>query len=453
MKATETRRTLIRITLTLEGRWAVGHQASADSEIKLPVLMDPRVPPQGVARPYLPATGLVGSLRRHLGSAALPWLGPEPGQHEATTGTQSSDAADRRGALQFLGTLPIDASIAARGVTAVEGGRGAAAVGSLRTEQWAEPGLATLVAVHQGERDAELMSALARWRPFVGRGRTAGLGRANVTGLLSATIDLADPAHLLWWLTGRDAWLCSTRDLPKGVAAKDDTLADDSPERKEADRPVLDLGFIVAERIHVGTGAQELLDGRQADSPMRSGQSSQTGASLRNLIVPGSSWKGIFRHRCETILRLAGATDAQLSSIVASLFGSPSLGRGMLTFGDTGAEATRTSVRRHVAIDRFTGGARDSALVTVLSIPEDQKLTLQIRSDGPLPTEARSLLLHVTRDLHDGLIGVGRHTTRGYGSVRLDKAGRHLVADLPPVDVAGLLAALTPPEEAEETTP
>lgn len=436
MATTHRTMTLIKIQMTIADRWAIGTQPRAKSEVKLPVLVDPRGVESG-ARPYLPVTGLAGALRPHLGSSARRWLGPEPGEFEETTGEQSIDPEKRRGALQFLGTLPIASSVSQRGTTRVDRDRAAASKGSLRTEQWAEPAVVTVVALHEGPRDAALLAKLASWKPVLGRSRSTGLGRALISAVTSAEIDLTDGVQLRWWLFERDQWLRGSGPLPDGVAEQVDT------DSGQTDGAVWDLQFETVERVHVGTGELETYEGRNALSALRTRADAARPAGV--LTVPGSTWKGVFRHRAETILVLTGATEAQRVAIANGLFGSAGSGRGLLAFSDTPARGLKTAIRRHVAIDRFTGGARNSALVTVLSIPEREQLSLAIRSADPLTPAVRGLLAHVVHDLDDGLIGIGGHATRGYGTVKVTDAARTSLGQLAPVDLAALTAMFPQP--------
>ena len=156
--------------------------------------------------------------------------------------------------------------------------------------------------------------------------------------------------------------------------------------------------------------------------------------------IPGSSWKGVFRHRVDFILDVVGATDLQRDGIAAALFGSQQHGRGLLTFGDSPIKDTQTQPRTHVAIDRFTGGARDGSLFTLDSVPRGSTFTLHIGGAAAIgPVE--NLLNHVIRDLSEGVIGVGGHGSRGYGWVARSGDPPALGA----VDVPALYAALVPP--------
>ena len=110
----------------------------------------------------------------------------------------------------------------------------------------------------------------------------------------------------------------------------------------------------------------------------------------------------------------------------------------------------------HVAVDRWTGGAAESLLYTVLEPHgvawEPIRVTLDLMR---LPSEKRLpsliLLLLVVRDMAQGRVPLGFAVNRGMGAVAVDRvlfSGRDLEGDLqslirlelPNGDLAGLSA-------------
>ena len=140
------------------------------------------------------------------------------------------------------------------------------------------------------------------------------------------------------------------------------------------------------------------------------------------LVIPGSSWKGIFRHRCDVILRWCQASDEQRTHLMDWLFGTPER-PGALVFASAVVPAGTPREQTHIAIDRFTGGVIDGGLYMVASIPRSTPLRQDIGlvSGAELPPEVQNLLTHVAGDIHDGLIGVGGGGGRGYGWLTLPK--------------------------------
>lgn len=424
--------TLIKLRLTLDDRWAVGTWPHSKDTVQLPVLLDPRPRTDGAHRPYLPGTSLVGSLRRHLRqqlgqTATIGWLGPEPGEREVRTGALSQSAAERLGRLVVLGCLPIDAPVHFRGTTKIDLTRGAAHGTSQRTEEFVEPGTVTVVLQHEGEPDEAFLGALAGWRPIVGRARTSGMGRARVTDLRWLGLDLDDAKQFTWWLLDRDSWLRAAGGAPAGAVTGGGATS------TERSAPTRSWRLTAAEPIHVGTG-----DGPQ---PQDDGRNATLGLKVSDtLVIPGSTWKGVFRHRAEVILNAVGATDEQRIAIVDHWFGAQG-GRGRLRFRDTVTTVQAGSLRTHVAIDRFTGGARTGALHRVEAIPQDTALDVGVDIVGD-PDAIGNLLEHVVADLDAGLCTVGGHGTRGYGWVK--RTGKP--TELHPVVVTDLLPAASTTE-------
>ncbi|HEY8503038.1 MAG TPA: RAMP superfamily CRISPR-associated protein, partial [Gemmataceae bacterium] len=77
----------------------------------------------------------------------------------------------------------------------------------------------------------------------------------------------------------------------------------------------------------------------------------------------------------------------------------------------------------HVAIDRWTGGAADKLLFSVLEPHEVDwepiRLTVDLTRLGENRNLALALLLLVLRDLRDGLIPVGGMVNRGFGDIEV----------------------------------
>jgi CRISPR/Cas system CSM-associated protein Csm3 (group 7 of RAMP superfamily) len=427
--------TLIRVTLPIEQRWAVGRVPNAAEGVHLPVVVDPRN-----GSPYVPASGLAGALRRHLGSdLAVKWLGPEPPGFEERTG----DRPRERSPLAILGTIAsVDGQPPAtelRGATSIDPDRAAAKRRGLRTEQWSHPATILVALAHEGDADPDLLDRLASWTPVVGRGASTGMGSARVEQVEHLTLDLADSDQFTWWLNHRSDWLQNAESEAPPVTPSE-------PRSGTGTRGghAWTISWEVAEPVHIGTEA--------SSHPTAAGRPALPTLMLGGRpLIPGSSWKGVFRHRVHVILATLEAPRAD--AILNHLFGSEQAGRGLLGFEDTLVELQgsvmggRMLRRTHVAIDRFTGGARDSALFEVEAIPTRTPIGLTVRSEDPLPGCVRNLLGHVFRDLDEGLIGLGGMVTRGYGGLRL-VAGFDLNA-ITPVDLTQLADLLDAPNPEE----
>ncbi len=420
-------RVVIRVDLSISRPWAVGaagveRRKDGSRAIDLPVLVDRTH--EGV-HPFLPATSLVGALRQHLGATdGEYWLGPRD-----VDPTTAMTAASR---LRCLGVGLSDLSeVLTRTTTAIDGLRRAAQPGTLRTEEvvTASPEAPTRLSwwlqLDQADRRLpDLVAALARWRPFIGRRRSTGQGDAEVSAVGWAELDLAQGDPLTWWLQDRAEWDgFDPAGAPPGWRVQ--PVENRSGAGGGAPEPFR-VDLVVEEPLFIGND----------HSVVSAGGRGQTHVTLRQ--VPGSSWKGIFRHRITHVLRVCGAGEDQISSMVARLFGSGrSTGssegaghRGVLRFRLSALPAYgRTVTRTHVAIDRITGGAMDrsgdpegdgargGALFSVQAIEPGVPVRLEIDGVDDLSAFELNLLRHVVRDVSEGLVGVGGMTSRGYGTL------------------------------------
>jgi CRISPR/Cas system CSM-associated protein Csm3 (group 7 of RAMP superfamily) len=402
----------------------------------------------GDGAPLVPGSSLAGALRelvaaRHGGDRARRWFGsirsdrpdggdetaepdedlPDPGTvNDLRETPRPVDAeASRLWVLDAAATA--DAATETLTSTAVDRDTGSARNRTLRSETVALPGArftATLRWDDASEADrALLLDALAGWRPLLGRGVSRGRGRCRVTDLRYGTCDLGSATGLRQWLTldgtrlaaevARTAW------PPEGTAV---TAA--------APTELCRVPLTITGPLHVGTGAPRRGDGHDLQVVRRGPDGP---------LVPGTALKGVLRSRVEFILRSVGADptpcrDASCGQCVpCRLFGftlrRPAAGgsvgrRSALRVLDAPVR-TRTPVRQrqHVAIDRFTGGARDKLLFTMEAV-EHGRFDLVIEDIGCREGDAdlaRALVRLVADDVRDGYLGVGAATTRGYGGL------------------------------------
>jgi CRISPR/Cas system CSM-associated protein Csm3 (group 7 of RAMP superfamily) len=218
--------------------------------------------------------------------------------------------------------------------------------------------------------------------------------------------------------------------------------------------PELDLRFTIVGALHLGSGTTASHDGRTRNEIARVARKPLVPGTTCVPLLPGTTRKGLLRSRCGYILRscgqsacLAPAEPSCGGCILCDLFGwTGTGGRAGTSTGRVGRLTTHDSVingavthRDHVGIDRFTGGARPAQLFSDEVVAEG---TLSLRVDvtdtaDRLSLAERGLLLHGVRDLHDGLIGVGRATTRGYGSLRLTADSAVVLDELAPAHPTG----------------
>lgn len=415
-----TLRTLIRVDISIDQQWAVGAAPDLwfrpdaddiddkDRTTRMPVQKDP----SGAIQ--LPATSLVGSLRRHLKDDATIWLGSPPPDKGGKT---------EPSALRCLAAIVHQPNTTEVSTTAIDPERRAAAANSLRTEEIVDPATVSWwIEWDHKNPDVELrdlLDHLKTWHPVVGRRRSANRGRAHVAKVFHRTVDLSEENGLTWWLAERPRieW-ASQSPLPSSDWESEKGGSADEGE------PVLSVELEVADGLHIGgkPPVDNLL-------PTRS-------------TIPSTSWRGIFRHRVEHIVRVStedtesAKAKVKVAEVAARLFGSgrgrgasaDSGHRGQLRFGSSKIEGSRLK-RIHVAIDRVSGGAAQfsslesdksaGALFEVEYFGPGSSLELKIYNDSPDPVGADDLALlkAVIRDIDEGVIGVGGMTSRGYGTL------------------------------------
>ncbi|MEW1734429.1 RAMP superfamily CRISPR-associated protein [Nocardia beijingensis] len=391
---------------------------SGDGEQRLRNTRPLRRDPTGA--PHLPGTTVAGSLRAHC--AAIPALrdafGPAPGADVRTASP-----------IQVLGTLTRTSTEPEhRARTAIDRARAAARTHALhRTETLPTGTQFDIYLRWNNASEAELTAledALRQWNPQLGAGASVGAGRATVTALARRSFDLASETGLADWLA-----ITGPADYP-------------TPEPITAPRarqPLRCHTLRIVEALHIGTGTTRTGDRDEEIAEIL------THAGVP--VIPGSTLKGVIRARVEYICRVLDAPACDSASCGTCrpclLFGhgvtgtDTTPGRARIAIPDAEVRHAHIEQRRHVAIDRFTGGARDQHLYThdVLTAGEFDLVIDDLTGTGldPVDTLLLDAALH---DLHDGLIGLGARTTAGYGTVT--------DTDPHPPDLTGLSSRLTP---------
>jgi len=143
-------------------------------------------------------------------------------------------------------------------------------------------------------------------------------------------------------------------------------------------------------------------------------------------VVPGTSLAGVLRNRSGMIARLVRHGQQDAEAWVSYLFGSPRASRAptasRVRCSDGRLENGKPEVTHRIRIDRFTGGAADTALFAEEPLFGAQlrvDLTLDARPDKEAGQRfwepALGLLLLAVRDLLDGDLPVGGTSSVGRG--------------------------------------
>lgn len=424
--------TVLKAIIDVAAGWAVGAADNGTDGIDRELLLDVH------GHPWVPPSSLAGSLRAHLADNGADerlmgsrppiqrpaWSAAPPPKLNPSAlwllGTQTRRAGDD--GISRPPATTVDAN------TAIDPRRGAARPKSLRHSLVVdEPTVVELFAQFEGELTTGDLELLASWQPQVGRDRTRGGGSARLRSLGYQAYDLNRDADLRAWL-----------DSP-GMGRFSD-LTDVTVNAKPG-IVLIDDEFEVVDALHIGTGSRpDRAAGRGRDRLAGSRREKVSVVRTRGgqPLVPGSTWKGIFRARCGYIMRTCWGEKAVCTDQtgcgtcpLCELFGSTA-GRGLIAFGSSAITGAKCPDRSHVAIDRITGGARDYLLFTD-EIVTSGTMKLTISALGAVADWQRDLLRHVERDIHDGLIGIGGGTHRGQGTLRLTAAYQESVTGLRPI--------------------
>lgn len=131
-------------------------------------------------------------------------------------------------------------------------------------------------------------------------------------------------------------------------------------------------------------------------------------------IMPGSSMKGVLRHRVQRIANLLGI-DA---SVVEHMF------NGKLLVEDTKIQNPKTKVYSRIAIHPLTGGVKDGALVEEETVSGEWEMNwLYAYDPESVASKATlALLLFALRDLGWRRVSMGSGSAIGRGDLQIDRA-------------------------------
>ncbi|MFF4652622.1 RAMP superfamily CRISPR-associated protein [Streptomyces sp. NPDC001380] len=474
----------------------------------------------GRGRPYVPGTSLAGALRSLLHPGPDPRTGPrgeaagrlwghaeERGQGGSASRIVVHDALVTTGCGLDGDGLPLDILDAARLETRFSVGidrrTGTAAHGFLHARSVIPKGSLLRLELDLNTRaeteEADtahlkaLLHLLSRGQLRVGGARTRGLGRLE---LVSGQTEV------------REQRFDSAAGLFAALAGEGERWAPAAWQEAPAPvRQVLSVSVVwnPTGPLMVRSGT----DGFTVDALPMVGAAAPGKVAL---VLPGSSLKGVLRSRAEHIERTVRRLDApgtdnddapeadrsaafrrQLDQLpaVSALFGAAPLGgeddprgAGVVTVDDCQAkqlmpadlwdrvhepaadEASspfaelrdrhRLERADHVAVDRWTGGAADGRLYSVLEPHGLTWSTIGLTVDlgrlthrhGPLAEAALALLLLVLRDLKAGRVPLGYATNRGMGDIDVRSVTLTLPGRADPVELEEYLAGA----EAEKLT-
>lgn len=265
---------------------------------------------------------------------------------------------------------------------------------------------------------AVVLNGLQKRHIHLGGRKNRGYGECAVTGWRLRQFDLTQKTDLTAWLAYGREW---ADDDPKWQSGNDiaQLLGETIGERESRDQFQISANFAIDGSILIRSGFETEFGPDMAHLESRRGQE----------IVPilsGTSLAGVMRSQALRIAHTISGNEATATNFVRNLFGY------MPVEGEDDA-ATRVAsrvlvketeitgnykrlVQSRVAIDRFSGGALESALFTEQPIfGGETVLTLHVKRASDAE---KGLLLLVLKDLWAGMIAVGGEASVGRGRLK-----------------------------------
>lgn len=337
-------------------------------------------------KPFIPGTSLCGVLRDWLASvdaAVVPKIFGD--LDEMQSSIQADDIALKGGDIISRDGVRID-SVTGAGVDggkydyeAVERG----ASGSLRL-------LVTLRGVHDVEKISDVIARLlGKLQDGIQLGAltSKGFGLAAAENLCADFYDFRNKADVVAWLTGKGA---SKKIQP--------TFADSVREND----------FVVEAQFKFNSSFII----RNGDATLK---------SREDFVLPGTSLKGILRHRAEYILSRLGIDVAVLENLMGASSSDKKIkSRFIVAESYIATENFAEVEHTRTKIDRFTGGTLQGTLFT--TTPAYQKNfdvpTLNLRFEIRDADDSEvGLAIFLLRDLWLGRVAVGGEKSIGRGTL------------------------------------
>lgn len=425
-------RWVIRGTLTLETAMHLGGEEG--ERVDMSVLRDPRD-----GKPLLPGTTLAGALRNAFADRVAGYGREEPVEVTRLFGAaRGHDEGSQSPLIVFdaIGELPEEYGFEIRDGVAISPATGIAEdhkkydfevlpaktrfpvrVDLLVPDPCDRNGVALEKALL--ESLAAALDAFSRGENAFGARRSRGLGRVNAVWA-ARRFDLGSrDGWLEWILSDHKKPFDANPDQPcirdaiEVVAPVN--LKPLALPKDVRSRVVIDLDLTIAHDILIRSPGTE--PGDPDVSHLNSGG---------RAILPGTSLAGVMRSQALRIAKLVRAKQNDAHIWIGRLFGPrfegrhPSAGSEIhasrLRVSEAGIEAGQTRGQTRVAIDRFTGGAADTALFNEqIEVGGHSALRLELRDakEGEL-----GLVLLVLKDLFDGTLPVGGTSSIGRGVLR-----------------------------------
>lgn len=261
------------------------------------------------------------------------------------------------------------------------------------------------------QKKQELVTALAglgNGDIHLGARKQRGFGGVKVNGWKIKEYDLRIPSGLSKWILSGGMPLATQ---PVGLGSLAQPLAGGSARFK-----------ITATLKPVGSLIIRAGGGKDDQGPDASHLTRQK-IGGKELVLSGTTLGGVLRSRCLKIAKTLGKN----TSIVEDLFGVADENKkfaSKVRVSESVIDHARADlIQARVRIDRWTGGAADSALYDSMPVFAQKNTVVKLKIEAKNTTDAeKGLLLLAFKDLVTGDLPVGGESSIGRGRLLLDGA-------------------------------
>jgi CRISPR/Cas system CSM-associated protein Csm3 (group 7 of RAMP superfamily) len=410
-----------------------GEGATVDELVDMTLLLDPLAEGEGRERPLLTGTTIAGALRSYLREREHGFGGRAEaaslssllfgGQKGDNDGEQSRLIVDDAISAQCGIELRDGVSLEGKTRTAAEKAKfdlqlwEAGTIFPLRFELIIDPEVdpkPDSPNIRQALTTA--LAGLTNGEITIGARKQRGYGRVTVRNWRLREYDLKRVNDLLSWIRDGGASLCDADSITtEDLTARLGGVITDH-RNQLAVSAVFSLNSSLLIRAGGGKSDQgpdmAHLQSRQADGRMAP-------------VLSGTSLAGAIRNRVETIINTLA--PQKTTNIIKNLFGDTGQASRLMVSEQPIENGVNNLVQNRVAIDRFTGGARETALFNQQPVfgDEETHLTINLRLINPADHEI-GLILLALKDLWTGDLPLGGEQSVGRGRLK----GRHATINL-----------------------
>ena len=225
-----------------------------------------------------------------------------------------------------------------------------------------------------------------------------GLGKIQAKNISAEIFDFRKKADVISWLTDKNS---AEKILPsaKEISANPDTF-------------IVDADFIFNSSFIV----RDYLNGEKISAENKI--SAVSLKSLEDFVIPGTSWKGIFRHRANYILKKL-QLEKNLDNLLGTAEGEKIKSR--LQIEESYIKPQNVSELPHTRnkIDRFTGGTLQGTLFTTKPVwQKNSAPTLHLHFEiKKAENFDAGLAIFILRDLWLGKVAIGGEKSVGRGTL------------------------------------